>query len=44
MIDIDAAVRAMRDADPVPNPESFRRFMVDGPVFLDATRKRTMEI
>ena len=44
MIDIDAAVRAMRGADPVPDPESLRRFMVDGAVFLDATRERTMEI
>jgi hypothetical protein len=44
MIDIDAAVRAMRDADPVPDPESLRRFMVDGAVFLDATKERTMEI
>jgi hypothetical protein len=44
MIDVDAAVRAMRDADPVPDPESFRRFVVDAAVFLDATRERNMEI
>ena len=44
MIDVDAAVRAMRDADPVPNPESFRRFVVDSAVFLDETRERSMEI
>jgi len=44
MIDVDAAVSALRAANPVPDPDSFQRFVVDGAAFLDATTKRSMDM